>query len=116
MLEQWLNHKSDMVVFEASKAICSLPNLTANQLQRPVAALQLYLSNHKVTVKFAAIRALNKLAMNYPECVAPCNVDIEGLISDPNRSIATFAITTLLKVLFLSTINLRPETKLALIG
>ncbi|KAJ2629996.1 coatomer subunit gamma, partial [Coemansia sp. RSA 1694] len=29
--------------------------------------------------------------------VAPCNVDMEGLITDSNRSVATFAITTLLK-------------------
>jgi coatomer protein complex subunit gamma len=49
-------------------------------------------------VKFAAIRALNDLALTQPEIVASCNVDMEGLITDPNRSVATYAITTLLKV------------------
>ena len=29
--------------------------------------------------------------------VTNCNIDMEGLIADPNRSIATLAITTLLK-------------------
>ena len=61
-------------------------------------ALQLYLSNHKTAVKFAAIKTLNKLAMNHAEVVATCNMDMEALITDSNRSIATLAITTLLKV------------------
>jgi coatomer protein complex subunit gamma len=56
------------------------------------------LVNHKPTLRFAAIRTLNKLAMTHPAAVAPCNLDMENLITDPNRSIATFAITTLLKV------------------
>lgn len=35
--------------------------------------------------------------MNYPQAVMSCNVDLEQLITDQNRSIATLAITTLLK-------------------
>ena len=62
--------------------------------------LQLYICNHKSVVKFAAMRALNDLAVSQPELVASCNVDMEGLITDSNRSIATYAITTLLKVFF----------------
>lgn len=34
----------------------------------------------------------------HPDAVTSCNVDLENLISDNNRSIATLAITTLLKV------------------
>jgi coatomer protein complex subunit gamma len=41
---------------------------------------------------------LNKLAMTQPAAVTACNVDMENLITDSNRSIATYAITTLLKV------------------
>ena len=89
-----------MVVFEAAKAMCLLPNVTPAQLKAPVGVLQLFLSNHKAPVKLAAIRTLNRLAMSQPEIVSVCNLDMEGLISDPNRSIATFAITTLLKVSF----------------
>jgi len=40
---------------------------------------------------------LNKISMNYPQAVMSCNVDLEQLITDQNRSIATLAITTLLK-------------------
>lgn len=35
--------------------------------------------------------------MNHPEAVTACNMDLEQLITDQNRSIATLAITTLLK-------------------
>jgi coatomer subunit gamma len=35
--------------------------------------------------------------MTHPLAVTNCNIDMESLISDSNRSIATLAITTLLK-------------------
>ena len=35
--------------------------------------------------------------MTHPMAVTNCNIDMESLISDQNRSIATLAITTLLK-------------------
>ena len=47
--------------------------------------------------RFAAVRTLNKVAMTHPMAVTNCNIDMEALISDSNRSIATLAITTLLK-------------------
>ncbi|KAL3612849.1 hypothetical protein D5086_003869 [Populus alba] len=37
------------------------------------------------------------VAMTHPMAVTNCNIDMESLISDQNRSIATLAITTLLK-------------------
>lgn len=49
-------------------------------------------------LKFAATRTLATLALAHPSSVATCNVDLENLIADPNRSVATYAITTLLKV------------------
>lgn len=39
-----------------------------------------------------------QVATTQPLAVTTCNIDMESLISDPNRSIATLAITTLLKV------------------
>jgi len=42
------------------------------------------------------------VAMKHPAAVTACNVDLENLITDSNRSIATLAITTLLKVLYVS--------------
>jgi coatomer subunit gamma len=59
--------------------------------------LQLFLSSPKPTLKFAAARTLASLALIHPTSVATCNVDLENLISDSNRSVATYAITTLLK-------------------
>ncbi|CAG8444222.1 9166_t:CDS:10 [Diversispora eburnea] len=97
LLEGWLRHKSDIVNFEAAKAICNIKDVTVKELYPAVNVLQLFLSSPKFTLRFAAIRTLNKLAMSYPTAVQPCNLDMENLITDQNRSIATFAITTLLK-------------------
>ena len=59
--------------------------------------LQLFLCSPKPCLRFAAVRTLNQVAMAHPLAVTPCNMDMEGLINDGNRSIATLAITTLLK-------------------
>ncbi|KAJ3097292.1 coatomer subunit gamma, partial [Physocladia obscura] len=96
-LEGWLRHRNEMVVYEAARAICSLRNVTSKELFPAVSALQLMLVSHKPSLRFAAIRTLNKLALTHPASVAPCNLDMENLITDTNRSIATYAITTLLK-------------------
>lgn len=97
ILEGFLRHKSDMVNLEAARAICDMPNLSLKELFPAVSVLQLFLSSPKATLRFAAIRTLNKLSLETPAAVASCNLDIENLISDQNRSVATFAITTLLK-------------------
>ncbi|KAJ2773551.1 coatomer subunit gamma [Coemansia nantahalensis] len=97
LLKEWVRHRSDMVSLEAARAMCQLPGLNSKQLTPAVNALQVFLSSPRPTVRFAAIRTLNMLARTHPEAVQPCNVDMEGLITDSNRSVATFAITTLLK-------------------
>merc|ERR1712025_1399496 len=43
------------------------------------------------------VRTLSKIAVRHPAAVTACNLDLENLITDVNRSIATLAITTLLK-------------------
>ncbi|KIY69393.1 Coatomer, gamma subunit [Cylindrobasidium torrendii FP15055 ss-10] len=97
MLEFWLRHKSDMVNYEAARIICEMRGVTAAQLSKPIAVLQLFLSSPKPVLKFAATRTLASVALTHPASVAACNVDLESLIADPNRSVATYAITTLLK-------------------
>ncbi|KAF9469702.1 coatomer subunit gamma [Collybia nuda] len=97
LLDGWLRHKSDMVNFEAARAICEMKNVTASQLTKAISVLQLFLSSPKPVLKFAATRTLAALALSHPASVATCNVDLESLIADPNRSVATYAITTLLK-------------------
>ncbi|KAL0386965.1 UNVERIFIED_CONTAM: Coatomer subunit gamma-2 [Sesamum radiatum] len=73
-LEGCLRHKAEMVIYEAAKAITELSNVTARELTPAITVLQLFLSSSKPVLRFAAVRTLNK-----------------------NRSIATLAITTLLK-------------------
>lgn len=71
--------------------------LFSGDLASAVSVLQLFCSSPKPAMRFAAVRTLNKISINYPQAVISCNVDLEQLITDQNRSIATLAITTLLK-------------------
>ncbi|KAK2078015.1 hypothetical protein QBZ16_003883 [Prototheca wickerhamii] len=67
-LESCLRSKSEAVIFEAARAICALRGVTAKELAPAVTVLQLFLSSSK-----------------------------PALISDPNRGVATLAISALLK-------------------
>jgi coatomer protein complex subunit gamma len=97
LLDGWLRHKSEMVNFEAAKAICDMRDVTDAEVTQAIHVLQLFLTSPRAVTKFAAIRILHNFASFKPQAVHPCNPDIELLISNTNRSIATFAITTLLK-------------------
>ena len=97
LLDSWLRHKTEMVNFEAAKAICSLRDATDAEMTQAIHTLQLFLTSPRAVTKFAAIRILSNVASFRPVVVQSCNPDIETLISNSNRSIATFAITTLLK-------------------
>ncbi|KAI9758174.1 MAG: hypothetical protein M4579_003148 [Chaenotheca gracillima] len=97
LLDGWLRHKSEMVNFEAAKAICDMADVTDAEITQSIHVLQLFLTSPRAVTKFAAIRILHSFASFKPEAVRVCNPDIEALITNSNRSIATFAITTLLK-------------------
>ncbi|KAK5654416.1 hypothetical protein OQA88_7326 [Cercophora sp. LCS_1] len=97
LLDGWLRHKSEMVNFEAAKAICDIRDVTDAEVTQAVHVLQLFLTSPRAVTKFAALRILHNFASFKPHAVNVCNPDIELLISNSNRSIATFAITTLLK-------------------
>ncbi|XP_034665165.1 coatomer subunit gamma [Drosophila subobscura] len=96
-IETCLRHKSEMVIYEAAHAIVNLKNTNHRMLSPAFSILQLFCSSPKATLRFAAVRTLNKVAMTHPAAVTTCNLDLEGLITDSNRSVATLAITTLLK-------------------
>ena len=96
-LENCLRNKSEMVIYEAARAIVSLPRTNAKEFSHAVSVLQLFCGSQKATLRFAAVRTLNQIAMRHPASVTSCNLDLEALITDSNRSIATLAITTLLK-------------------
>ncbi|PTB80100.1 coatamer complex, gamma subunit [Trichoderma longibrachiatum ATCC 18648] len=87
----------EMVNFEAAKAICDMRDVTDAEVNQAVHVLQLFLTSPRAVTKFAALRILHSFASFNPTAVSVCNTDIELLISNSNRSIATFAITTLLK-------------------
>lgn len=96
-LEACLKHRADVVIYEAARAIATLPDVTPAELQPAVSVLQRFLVQPKAAQRFAAIRTLNMIASANPLAVTACNADMEVLIADPNRSIATIAITTLLR-------------------
>jgi len=96
-VESCLRHKSEMVIYEAAHAIVNMKSTTSRELVPAVSVLQLFCSSPKPTLRFAAVRTLNQVSMTHPAAVTACNLDLENLITDSNRSIATLAITTLLK-------------------
>ncbi|XP_022195844.1 coatomer subunit gamma [Nilaparvata lugens] len=96
-VESCLRHKSETVIYEAAHAIVNMKNTTQRELAPAVSVLQLFCTSPKPTLRFAAVRTLNKVAMSHPAALMACNCDLESLITDSNRSIATLAITTLLK-------------------
>lgn len=96
-IEKCLREKSEMVVYEAAHALVKLKQTTARELAPAISILQLFCASPKATLRFAAVRTMNKVAIAHPVAITTCNLDLEGLITDSNRSVATLAITTLLK-------------------
>jgi len=96
-LEASLRHKSEMVVHEAARAICALPGVEPQELSPAVNVLQIFLTSPKPALRFAAVRTVAAVAAVHPRAVSRCNEDLETLISDANRSVATLAVTTLLR-------------------
>lgn len=96
-LENCLRNKTDFVNIEAARAICRDPNSNSKELSQAISTLQLFLTSQKTVLVFAAVRTLSEVALQFPNAVTSCNYEMEQLISNPNRSIATLAITTLLK-------------------
>eukprot|EP01105_Mastigella_eilhardi_P005847 TRINITY_DN17549_c0_g1_i1.p1 TRINITY_DN17549_c0_g1~~TRINITY_DN17549_c0_g1_i1.p1 ORF type:complete len:915 (-),score=287.02 TRINITY_DN17549_c0_g1_i1:59-2746(-) len=97
-IEHALRSTSDIVVLEAARALCDLQQASPKEIASAVNDLQLFLNTAKPTLRFAAVRSLNKLANKYPLLVSLTNLDLEGLLNDANRNTATLAISCLLKV------------------
>lgn len=97
LLHGWLKHKSDMVNLEAAKAILTLPSVSQSEATNALSTLQLFLTSPRYITRFSAIRILNRFSLRLPQMMSSLNAEIEVLVSDTNRSIATYAITTLLK-------------------
>ncbi|KAH8510543.1 hypothetical protein H0E87_008190 [Populus deltoides] len=61
IIESCLHHKAEMVIFEASRVITKLSNVTSLESTPAVTALQLLSSSYKPGLRFAAVQALNKI-------------------------------------------------------
>jgi coatomer protein complex subunit gamma len=63
-VESCIRHKSETVVYEAAHAIVHLSGTGARHLAPAVSVLQLFCSSSKPTLRFAAVRTLNKVYKN----------------------------------------------------
>lgn len=88
--------KQDMVALETARVICD-SNLYSSDVSFAVTALGSFLSSTRTASRFAALKTLSQLAARMPEQLISLNADLERLVSDANRAVATVAITTLLK-------------------
>ncbi len=78
-----MRSQSEMVVFEAARAVCELQgSIPDNTLRTAVTVLHMFLTSQRATFRFAAVRCLNKVAMKAPQEVTKCNGDMEALIGD----------------------------------
>lgn len=106
ILSSFLKHKSDMVELEAAKTIVSLQHLVKEtEFMNVIMTLQKLLTVPRTATRFAAVRLINKVSMKHPDKILVVNLELEGLINDPSRSISTLAITTLLKTLGAGTVE-----------
>eukprot|EP01129_Flabellula_baltica_P010217 TRINITY_DN4296_c0_g1_i1.p1 TRINITY_DN4296_c0_g1~~TRINITY_DN4296_c0_g1_i1.p1 ORF type:complete len:869 (+),score=206.91 TRINITY_DN4296_c0_g1_i1:46-2652(+) len=94
-----VNHRQEMVVYEAARNICVLPGVTENELKAAISGLMSLFNSSRSTIRFAAARTLAKVADEHPELLRTmCAYELDGLITDSNTLVATLAITTLLKI------------------
>jgi coatomer protein complex subunit gamma len=64
-VESCLRHKSEIVIYEAAQALVNLKQTTARELGPAVSVLQLFCSSPKPTLRFAAVRTLNKVCHRF---------------------------------------------------
>lgn len=60
-LENCIRHRSEMVSYEAVRALCNLSNVTAKDLTGAVGVLNLFLNSPRPTTRFVAVSTLNKV-------------------------------------------------------
>lgn len=60
-LESCLRHKCELVIYEAAASIVSLTAVSAKDLSPAISVLQLFCSSPRPSLRFAAVRTLNKV-------------------------------------------------------
>lgn len=110
-IENSVRHENDIVAHETCRALFKTAAIEDNGRQNTSMAvmhgqlsllpalqlLQVQMSSSRPVTRFAAVRALNQLASHRPTLVSNCNSQLDDLLLDANRNIATLALTTLLK-------------------
>lgn len=99
-VEQCLNKEEEGVEFEAAKTLCELFEAYGNIINVEAAFSKLTLlasTSNKPVNKFSALKIMNKVAGRQPALVGICQTELESLITDMNRGVASLAISTLLK-------------------
>ncbi|KAJ0183756.1 hypothetical protein K1T71_000179 [Dendrolimus kikuchii] len=94
-IESCMRHKSEIVIYEAAHAIVILKKSGKN-LNQVISVIQTFCRSSKATLRLAGVRILAKLTENYSNVVVSCTIELENLVTDSNRSVATLAVTTLL--------------------
>lgn len=97
-LSDCLTKNPDMVSFEAAKSICELSEKMNIDTEPAFKSVLDSLTTGESVLKYASLKVLNRLASFNPKEVSLASSEIEPLINDPNTSIASMAISTLLKV------------------
>jgi len=69
-LEASLKHGSDMVIYEAARAICTLPNAEAQDINPSITVLQSFITSTKPANRFAAMKILSQVSNVHPRLVA----------------------------------------------
>ena len=94
-----------MVIYEAAHAIVNMKRTTSRELAPAVSVLQLFCSSPKPTLRFAAVRTLNKVAMTHPAAVTACNLDLENLITGTGAGYKTTLQYTGICIIRLANLN-----------
>lgn len=94
------NKEGDAVQFEAAKTVCELFEQLGSSVdvEGAFAVLVMLIGNTtKPVSKYSALKVMNRVASKQPALVSICQTELESLITDMNRSVASLAISTLLK-------------------
>lgn len=87
-----------MVIIEATKALCELTIHGIGNIEDVYNSAKELLGKNKFIVKYAALKIINKIAYNNPILVSKCLAELEALVTHVNKSVASLAISVLLKI------------------
>ena len=89
---------NNMVIIEASKVICEIAPNSLSHLESVYSIVQSMISAHKSIVKYSALRILKRIASTQLQLVSQCAAELEKLVTYGNKSVASMAISILLKI------------------